>query len=422
MFCDVTIPSVYGGGHAQKNVEMRLVVLSRVRFFHSRSLNIAIIALLTLAFFQPRILQTGALASVSSIVTCIAIALASVIYFWRVHIDLIGGLAIGYLGAMLLSCFINGGSLEYMSYTFQTYGLLSASILFAVAVMPSYGRELLWCIVVIAGFYTIANLFVLLVVPVGESALRPEGNFTFLAYRNSFCRFYFPALCASLLLDQEHDKPYSVRTIVLLLASVAQSLISYSATSMLALCIFVVCVALSSMGNMRKILNARTFLCTYAVLFVGIVLLRLQNVLSNGIAAIGRDITFTGRTEIWDIALSFVNPEHFLFGYNGTVADAFPVGWRMGVAHNAVLDIMYWGGIIGLGLFSALVIAASVRLYRQRSTRAAAILSIYLGVFLLMGLMEFITCVPFFLFIGIAWSWKGLSRQKSSKMGKHAAL
>ena len=49
--------------------------------------------------------------------------------------------------------------------------------------------------------------------------------------------------------------------------------------------------------------------------FYGIVLLRLQNIFSFIIQNIlGKDLTFTGRTRIWDNAIEFIKAR-FIIGY-----------------------------------------------------------------------------------------------------------
>lgn len=347
----------------------------------------------------------------------VAMVACLVVYLRQVHFDLLGGLAIGYLAAMLLSCLINEGNSGYILYTLQVYGPCSASLLLAVALVPNHRAKLLWGIVAVTGTYTLLNFLVLCLVPIGDTLLRPNVDYTFLAYRNSFCRFYLPAIGASLLLDQDRGRLCSIRSATLFCLALAQSLIAYSATSVFALLVFVAGICLVSTKRPRKYLNALTFGGIYMATFIGFVLLRLQDAFANLIASFGRDSTFTGRTDIWDLILSLIDRQHFLLGYNGVEELVFPAGWRIGVAHNAILDILLWGGAVALCLVVAIYIATSMNLYRQRTNRSAAILSVYLGTFLLMGVVEFIACPAFFMFLGIAWSWKA-SPQLSSNSDK----
>lgn len=355
--------------------------------------------------FQPHALQVGVMAHFMRIGLYVTLIACLAFYIWRVRINLAGGLAMGFFAAMMISCVVNGGDAAFILYTVENYGDLCASFLLAVAALPRFRKELLRSVVFVAGIYTVFNLIVLLFVPIGDGALRPQVAYTFLGYRTGFCRFYFPAIAASLLLDQDGKKFCSVRTLILYFSAVAQSLIEYSATSILALVLFAVGVCLISAAKPRRVLNACTFAGLYALAFLSVIVLRMQDVLSGFILALGKDVSFTGRTSIWDLIFSMIDRNHFLLGYNGVDGLVFPAGWRVGVAHNAVLDILLWGGLLGLSLAIAMVVVASVNLYRQRASKTAAILSVYLGVFFLMGLVEHLSTVAFFLFLGIACAW-----------------
>lgn len=363
------------------------------------------LSLIILFFFQPVCINAPALIPYIRIGTVIAMAACFILYARRAGLELAGCLAIGYLLVMVLSCVVNGGS---PFYTVLSYGPLAASILLARALIPDKKKELLWAVVVVTGTCTLVNLVVLSLVPIGTPVLRPNYDNTFLSYRNSFCLFYFPAITASLLLDDDSGKYASPRSLILYFAALMQSLISYSATSVFALLLYAVGMIIISFKKHRGIFNACTFAVGYLVLFASVVLFRAQAALSSLFGFMGRDVTFTGRTTIWDIALSCVDADHFLLGRNGIYdrVFVFPDGSSVGTAHNAILDVLVWGGVVGLIFFCGLIAVASVRLFRLRRLRSAAILSIYLGVFFLMGLVEFVTCTAFFLFIGIALSWR----------------
>lgn len=364
-------------------------------------------------FFQAAFMYSDPVAPFMRFLTRLSVLACLGIYFWKVHIDLIGGLALAYMASMFVSTVLNGGALDDC---LLNYGPPSASVMLARVVIPMYRRELLWALLVVLGFYTIANLIVLCIVPIGVPVLHANYSTTFLSYRNGFCRYYFPAITASLLLDLEAKRLISPRTVLFAVAGFAQSLIAYSATSVFAFVVFALIVAFGLiLPKARQVLNAITFGGIYVVAFLLIVVFRLQNLLSPLIGAMGRSVTFTGRTYVWDSALALIDGDHFLFGHFGTPGKLFvlPSGGRVGTAHNALLDAMVWGGVVAVCLFIALIAVASINLYRHRQERAAGVLSAYIGVFLLMGLMESITCSAFFLFLGIACTWSRAQDQRS---------
>ena len=241
----------------------------------------------------------------------------------------------------------------------------------------------MWSVLLLCGFYVFANLVVIILVPTGIPLIHPDASNTFLGYRNGFCRFYLPALFASLLLDQVHGRRVSALSISILLCSLAQSLLCYSATSLLALVLGCAIYPLLFNGRIRKKLSAVTYILGFLILFVAFVLFRLQNVLSIVFDLLGKDPTFTGRTYIWDASLERIDLDHFLFGYSGvSVPVISPEG--MGVfytAHNAILDIMVWGGFVATCIVAAMFVFAALNLYSGRNSVSSGTLSLYLGIF-----------------------------------------
>lgn len=340
-----------------------------------------------------------------SLGTVYAVIAAVCLYRKLVGYDPIGILAAAYATGMALSTLFNGGSLiNCITY----YWSFAAALLLGRAMTPLYSKELLNALLLLCGFYTFSNLAVVLIVPEGTPVLRPNVSDTFLGYRNGFCRFYLPALFASLLLDQTRNKRISALSVSLYVASLAQSIVCYSATSVLALLfVGVLYPALFSL-KLRAKLTAPTYLICYLALFVSVVLCRLQNALPTLLGFLGKDITFTGRTKIWDAAIEGIDAEHFLFGHYGASDSVIaPEGMHVfSTAHNAVLDITIWGGIVALVLVIAMFAICASNLHKDRSNLSAGTLSLYLGVFLLMGLVEYFTCAALFLFLGIAAGWR----------------
>lgn len=335
----------------------------------------------------------------------ISVVASLVLYLAMKRIDLFGALVLAYLASMMCSNMLNGGSIE--SAVFE-HGPLAAAALLAAALMPKRKKALLVAVLLLMGSYTVLNFLVVAFLPVGSCDLYPWPGQTFLAYKNSCCRFFFPAIMASLLLDSARCKFVSARSIVLIAISAVQSVLLDSATSILALLAFTLVVLLLRMRRLRSFLNLWTYIAMYIIGFASMVLFRIQDIIAPMLGIMGRDITFTGRTRIWDRAIELIDSDHVLFGYFGAPQSlfVFPDGQVVGTAHNAILDILVWGGFIALILFASIIAVVACRLFRQRRDRTAALLSLYLGSFLFMGLTEYITCVPLFLFLGIAYGWK----------------
>jgi exopolysaccharide production protein ExoQ len=74
---------------------------------------------------------------------------------------------------------------------------------------------------------------------------------------------------------------------------------------------------------------------------------------------IGKDLTFTGRTFIWEYALEFISERPVLgFGYeafwptqNGMILNLYGLFWDVPHAHNGFLDLLLELGLVGLLFF-----------------------------------------------------------------------
>lgn len=342
----------------------------------------------------------------------ISISISALLYLYRIKIDLLGGLGIAYALAMLTSCLLNGGDIVT---TIFIHWPIAATLLLARAVTPAYKREFLWAILILTTGYSTANLISICLVPVGTPHLHPDVGYSFLGHRNSACRSYLLALIASFLIDSDKGRRFTLRTIALVGIALAHSVVAYSATSLLALVALLIGIALISNVKLRKYLNAFTYVVAYFVAFFSVVVFRVQYNFSPLLEAIlGKNASFTGRTDIWDKAISLLNLDHLLFGYHGTTEPLLVInGTLFGTAHNTVLNDLLWGGIVTLAIVWAIIGLTALHLFRQRSSYTAALLALAIGIYLLMGLSEFITCVSFFIVLGLGFSWDAEPNKRS---------
>lgn len=90
----------------------------------------------------------------------------------------------------------------------------------------------------------------------------------------------------------------------------------------------------------------------------------------------GKDLTFTGRTQIWSASWRIIERQPLIgYGLGGlwTNQSLQPtgeltriIGFRVGHAHNGVLELLLQVGLIGLGLYLAVAAIAITRLWRAR--------------------------------------------------------
>ncbi|MET1756159.1 O-antigen ligase family protein [Novosphingobium sp. RD2P27] len=159
-------------------------------------------------------------------------------------------------------------------------------------------------------------------------------------------------------------------------------------------------------------------------------------VLSAGVllASLGRDATLTGRTEIWQTALTYIVREPLIgYGFGSGVYAGFvvEVGRLHGVhdAHNGYLDLLLGAGVIGLALFLAAVVAAwiiarGVYSFGGSYGAGALVLAAVLDGFLIAGLTE-ANVRPLSAVAGLAFCALGIllsapRPKKISPTGSHA--
>ena len=144
-----------------------------------------------------------------------------------------------------------------------------------------------------------------------------------------------------------------------------------SGSSTVLLCTAVM-LALYILSKKGKYLGSTVFLFGYAAGWLGLVVLRLHSVLANFIwNGLHKDLTLSHRTIIWDVALDQIKRRPY-FGYgNPDSYNVFLVNhdytggnnnvWTLISGHNQVIQILYYGGVLMLLIFIAIIFIATKR-------------------------------------------------------------
>jgi O-antigen ligase len=173
---------------------------------------------------------------------------------------------------------------------------------------------------------------------------------------------------------------------------------SQSVTSMSAL-LFIVFLGLLTLGDkyLRPLKLGRILTVLGLLTFAGILVSALvfsPEVLQSLAGGAGKDLTFTGRTNLWRDILHEAN-KHFLYGAgfqgywvveNTKLQALYRIYiWLPNQAHNGYLDILNETGLIGLLLFFFAVIKYAANLKKLRSPNYA---SWFVAVILIINLQE----------------------------------
>ena len=155
-----------------------------------------------------------------------------------------------------------------------------------------------------------------------------------------------------------------------------------------------------------KVLNLKIYYSIALLFFVLVVLLRVQDHLSFLIQDIlNRDLTFTGRTYIWDYAIESIS-NNKIFGI-GIYDFALRLS-RTGVyhAHCTLLNITFEAGILGLISYFSIWILSVVKSEKYKSNKY------FIFIFLIITLVEFyVKDIMFITLIGMIYNLSKLIKR-----------
>lgn len=188
--------------------------------------------------------------------------------------------------------------------------------------------------------------------------------------------------------------------IAMIFISVALTFYVWSATSIMGMVLFIFLFVFRNKLP-SKIYNPYFCLIIFAALNVLIVFFRIQNLFSWIIVdVLGKDITFTGRTQIWDIAINLIKKKPF-FGYGETDIIYIEHTWGSYyklMAHNHFLDIMILGGVVSLICYIIYLVYNAHILKNYENYQLTKVFISYLYAILIMTITEKITPIePVFL-------------------------
>lgn len=247
--------------------------------------------------------------------------------------------------------------------------------------------------------YVMINLITILMFPnglytagVNEMSTRAECGW-FLGYRNPQIRILLPAVSISFICDIIKYNRIKLKSLILLFSALLTVILIKSSTAMIGFTIFILIYFIRLKWNIK--VKPIWFLLYNIVFFVGIILLRLQNSISFFIVDIlHKDLTFTGRTYIWDqaILMFMKNP---IFG-NG--ATEFPIGNYFVATHphNFMLYLLVKSGLIGFILFAVSAVICAKHLEKFQENKVAQVLIMEYCAFFSMTVTESMTEAIFF--------------------------
>lgn len=400
--------------HSDEDGCRRSTVPRRRNSFGTDWRYVLLFVVLLLPFFEPvglRHVISPVFGQIYLVAQIIAAVVVAALYLFRTPKDRFSLLAIVVVAFMLLTTAVNEHLDRLWIYTqwFYDWGFVVVAVLLtAYARNAERGkmRELLWAILIVTSVLSILNVLSVLVWPhIIDPQTRRSLNFY--GHKNSSIYVALPSVGTSLMLDALAQKRCSVRSILLYVIGILQCALSYSATSMMTLVLLPVFFGLVQLRKIRPLFNGFTCLGGYVVTLLFAIAAPLRGLFSPLIeGALGKSLTFTGRTFIWDSVFALMTGWHVLIGYGASIRFGIPaMGDHFSDPHNYMLYLWISGGIVGLVLCGALILMAMRPLYQHRRDYPTAVLTVVVACFLVIGLMESLITISWPLMLALAYYW-----------------
>lgn len=242
----------------------------------------------------------------------------------------------------------------------------------------------------------------------------------FLGYKNSFILYIYPLIVFSYLDTMIFkNKKLSKFDIFSFFIAFVTVLKGKSSTSLVGLFVVLMSILIPRLFKNTKIFNAMNYLYTYISMFFAIVVLRLQNIFSFLIEDIlHKDLTFTGRTYIWDYALKNIS-NNWLFGYGDkNFSFILSTGTAVRSAHNQILQNVYNYGIISLIIFFVILFIAMIKLKKEKDNQISKFVALCIFMWFIMMITESYDMQYFLYLIVIAFNIKNIINLKEGVLNE----
>lgn len=397
-------------------------------------LNYPLYIFLVIPFFKP-----GSLAYIAPFVDIL-------FDLWLIAVSLLIGflyLASGRLSKIMLaiiafevvlalSTFLNAG--DYYGLTVNILRTIPFCMLIELGTRQN-PKGLIKALITVLGIECLINSVTILIFPEGiyetveqftqTIGWRQTQNF-FLGYDNTHVLYILPLLCV-LLIYANHSylkRRYKIAVIFLFTATVY---VTWSAASVVCISVFLLIFLMSEFHLNFKIFKFKYYFIIIIVAFLGVVIFRLQDIFADFIVGfLGKDLSFTGRTFIWDRTLKVFMRHPFAGVGRHTRVETYMV---IGAPHphNLILRILYESGIVGMISFLAIVLLGGKSLRATFRNKDCFVSSLTLFCFLLLFLVEsFDDLSSFFAMLTMAYHinllTEGLNKPEARKSVRHFVL
>ena len=283
--------------------------------------------------------------------------------------------------------------------------------LLTICLVTDYGirkdtKNFLNAICIVLNILIIYNFITLMLYPQGmyTNSTGYTKNWV-LGYKNTHILYIIPAIILNYVRKNYNKEKLSIFDYIIILISLVSTLIVNNSTGIVGIILLLGIILFPNIYNNTKIFNSKNYFVSYISLYIGIVVMRLQNIFKFLIVdMLHKDLTFTGRIYIWDKVIEAIKAKPIL-GYGNSM---YQYSINTFTTHNTLLDVVYKTGIIGLIIYILLLIRAVKQLYIYRKTTISKILSIGLLIYFIMMITEAYSMIYYLYIIVICTNIKYL--------------
>ena len=269
--------------------------------------------------------------------------------------------------------------------------------------------------------YIIINMISVLVFPNGIA--NPDGltPVFFLGNDNTTTLTLVLGTLFIILKSYYFHRKLDIMSIVSIILVTALYIRNWSVTALISTCILIwYMLFLYKRNKKQKIFNYQNYILIGILLFLAIVVFRIQNNFKDIIeTTLHKSVNFTGRTQIWDNCINYIKQNPLL----GLGVDEFEIRLKnIGIfhAHCMYLNVLLEGGIIAIIAFYNIFLSIARKIKKSENCEIKNIISIAFLIYFISGLVEVYQDSQFiYIFIVMAYFIEIIiEKYKKKEMGK----
>ncbi|HDR7703262.1 MULTISPECIES: O-antigen ligase family protein [Bacillus] len=308
-------------------------------------------------------------------------SLIVLVAFWLIfkRINILNLLIVCYMMVVLFSAVINGNLTNGITVTIVIFMSFCIYISYAMKESKEFfsGVYYLFSVIIILNFLTII---------MGGVTIDNNGFPVYLlGGKNAITMTVLPAIPITFIYSYIMYKKLKVFPLIVIILSIVSIYLSASGTGI----VVAIVTTLFLVVNKRYFPSLKNYLLIYVILFFSIVVFRLQEFLFGDfiINVLHKDITFTGRTYVWDLIFNTIQDSYFIgFGRGNNIINQHFI--NLYEAHNGLLEILMYSGIFGISFFIIILIMVAKNLGRFKNHVISKVLSFSIFAYMIIGLTE----------------------------------